>query len=71
MSDWISVSDALPDVGIDVLCKFMRGHSGYGYLVAGRFEGYDDCGDGIGWASCETEDQVKQEITHWQPISPE
>ena len=68
MSEWISVEDRMPDEGVDVLCQFSRGYAGVGFLVAGRFDAYGDGGQGIGWASCETEDRVSVNITHWRHL---
>ncbi len=70
MSEWISVEDQMPTEGQDVLCCFSRGFAGVGFLVAGRFEGYGEAGELIGWASCETEESVRVKITHWTPIPP-
>lgn len=59
MSEWISVDDRLPAEEVDVLVFGKRGVM-IGYTVAGVFGGQ--------WASFETEEATKFDVTHWMPL---
>ncbi len=72
MSGWISVDERLPNASTDVLVWNSHGWSKSSVITAGLFEGYGDIQIGkskdLGWASWETEEEVRGKVTHWQPL---
>lgn len=68
MSEWISVEDRLPEVGIDVLVWIKKGPGKKAAVTAGLFF---DHGEGSPiWMGWESEEPFRHswKITHWRPL---
>jgi hypothetical protein len=71
MSDWISVDDRLPDVGVAVICKCHDIVNEWAQeLFYGKTGEIGDDGEGtgtMGWYERNLED-FPCIVTHWQPM---
>ena len=61
----ISVAERLPEPATDVLV-FGLEHNGHRFTVAGMFWATE--GGGLIWASQETEESTRFDVTHWLPL---
>ena len=65
MSEWISVKDRLPEIGVEVLICDVSCSNGYRDIWSlERDEVYDD----IGWNDKNGDWYYLDDVTHWMPL---